>query len=222
MLGQDPWDWRALWLSGLADLQAMRYADAQASFNAVYQQVPGELAPKLALAVACERGGQPDIAESLYSVCAQTDAAYAAPAAFGIARIRAQRADTRGAVAALDLVPSTSRGFGESRRLRAEVLLASAGGSLATLDQAMKSVDGVRMDTVERESFTVKVLERALALVSAGAPAGGQVGAVAADERSLRGALEHSYRALAREAPSQEERVAMVDRANQVRRWSMT
>ena len=222
LLGQDPWDWRALWLSGLADLQAMRYADAQASFNAVYQQVPGELAPKLALAVACERGGQPDIAESLYSVCAQTDAAYAAPAAFGIARIRAQRADTRGAVAALDLVPSTSRGFGESRRLRAEVLLASAGGSLATLDQAMKSVDGVRMDTVERESFTVKVLERALALVSAGAPAGGQVGAVAADERSLRDALEHSYRALAREAPSQEERVAMVDRANQVRRWSMT
>ena len=86
----------------------------------------------------------------------------------------------------------------------------------------MKSVDGVRMDTVERESFTVKVLERALALVSAGAPAGGQVGAVAADERSLRDALEHSYRALAREAPSQEERVAMVDRANQVRRWSMT
>ena len=36
---------------------------AQASFNAVYGQVPGELAPKLALALACERGGEDVIAD---------------------------------------------------------------------------------------------------------------------------------------------------------------
>ena len=70
--------------------------DAKASFNAVYQQVPGELAPKLALAVACENGGQPEVAEGLYRTCAATDAAYVAPAAFGMARVRAERQDTRG------------------------------------------------------------------------------------------------------------------------------
>ena len=60
-------------------------AGAVAAFNTVYGQVPGELAPKLALAVACERNGDHSIAESLYRVCATTDAAYTAPAAFGLA-----------------------------------------------------------------------------------------------------------------------------------------
>ena len=63
-------------------------AGAQAAFNAVYGQVPGELAPKLALALACETGGERDVAESLYVTCARTDANYIAPAAFGLARIR--------------------------------------------------------------------------------------------------------------------------------------
>ncbi len=50
MLGDDPWEWRALWVDGLAAMLEGDWDDAKASFNAVYQQVPGELAPKLALA----------------------------------------------------------------------------------------------------------------------------------------------------------------------------
>ncbi len=222
ILALDPWDWRALWLSGLAGLQAGRFADAQASFNAVYQQVPGELAPKLALAVACEKGGQVDVAEGLYLTCAQTDAAYVAPAAFGVARIRAGRGDAQGAVAALDLVPPTSRGFGESRRLRAEVLMSGSTPSLAQLDAALASIEGVRMDVAEREGFTAKILERALVIVHGQGAGNGHVGRFPANESALRDALEQSYRALAREAPDDDGRVAMVDRANAVRRWSLT
>ena len=74
---------------GLAALATDDAAGAQAAFNAVYGQVPGELAPKLALALACETSGELDVAESLYATCARTDANYIAPAAFGLARIRA-------------------------------------------------------------------------------------------------------------------------------------
>ena len=84
---------------------------AQAAFNAVYGQVPGELAPKLALALACETSGELDVAESLYATCARTDANYIAPAAFGLARIRATRGDLDGALAALDLVPADQPGL---------------------------------------------------------------------------------------------------------------
>src|SRR6185437_6243679 len=49
----------------LAALGADDAAGAQAAFNAVYGQVPGELAPKLALALACETSGELDVAESL-------------------------------------------------------------------------------------------------------------------------------------------------------------
>ena len=222
LLALDPWDWRALWLQGLASLQSSDWADAQASFSAVYQQVPGELAPKLALAVACEAGGQGDVAEGLYRTCAQTDAAYVAPAAFGIARLRAAAGDTDGAVRALDLVPSTSRGYGEARRLRADVLLAGSDKDLGRLGQALTSVDGVRLDTVEREGLTARILEKAVAIVGETGPQPLNIGPYAAQDETLRTALEASYRALAREAGTREERIALVDRANAVRPWTST
>ena len=63
-------------------------ATAQEAFNAVYGQVPGELAPKLALALACETGDEPGVAEALYLTCLRTDAHYTAAAAFGLSRVR--------------------------------------------------------------------------------------------------------------------------------------
>ena len=43
MLADDPWEWRAVWTSGLGALAAGDVHGARASFNAVYGQVPGEL-----------------------------------------------------------------------------------------------------------------------------------------------------------------------------------
>ena len=129
MLAEDPWEWRAVWVSGLSALDSGDFAAAQSAFNAVYGQVPGELAPKLALALACERGGEGEIAEALYRTCASTDANYVAPAAFGWPGSAPTRGDVAGAVAALDLVPSTSRSFTEARRLRAIAALRVGAGS---------------------------------------------------------------------------------------------
>lgn len=221
LLALDPWDWRALWVTGLAHLQGRQAQSARDNFNAVYQQVPGELAPKLALAVACEASGQPAVAESLYATCARTDAAYLPPAAFGMARIRAARGDGAGAVAALDLVPTTSRGYGEARRRRAEHLLAGA-ADVGRLDAAYRSLDGVRMDVAERESMTAGILERALELVVGSGRKPGSIGPYAAEEPALRAALEERYRLLAREAATPEERIDRVNQANAVRNWSLT
>ncbi|WP_205473133.1 serine/threonine-protein kinase [Nocardioides sp. SYSU D00038] len=238
LLTLDPWEWRALWVDGLAAMHQQDWETAKASFNAVYQQVPGELAPKLALAVACENGGLPDVAEGLYATCVATDAAYAAPAAFGLARVRTGRGDGSGAVAALDLVPSTSRGYPESRQLRAEVLLRSSKGDLAVLDQALRSIESVRMDPSDRARYTIRILEHALAVVSKtapgsaprpGTPSGStrtvrgalKVGSYEATEPALRTALEAAYRALARDTPELKERVRLVNEANAVRNWTL-
>ena len=221
ILDLDPWDWRALWLFGVAALQQGQAPVARDNFNAVYRQVPGELAPKLGLAIACEASGEGGVAESLYRTCASTDAAYLPPAAFGMARLRAARGDAEGAVKALDLVPSTSRGFGESRRLRATYLLTGA-TDLGRLDAAYRSLDGVRMDVTEREGISARILERAVQVVGSGGRKPGTVGPYAADEVSLRAALEERYRLLAREAGTREERIDLVNRANAVRNWSLT
>jgi serine/threonine-protein kinase PknG len=221
LLTDDPWEWRAVWMSGLVALARGSTSEAQSAFNAVYGQVPGELAPKLALAFACETGGEADVAESLYVVCARTDANYIAPAAFGLARIRAGRGDIVGAVRALDLVPATSRAFTQARRRRAG-LLAESGGGLASLAAALESIDNLTIDPVDRSRFRVDVLRSALEIVeSRGADTTVWISGRPAAEPALRDGLEAAYRELAGYASSREERVHLVDRANAVRRWTL-
>ncbi|WP_231123633.1 serine/threonine-protein kinase [Nocardioides sambongensis] len=246
LLSQDPWEWRALWVEGLAAVQADDFETAKASFNAVYQQVPGELAPKLALAFACEHGGRPAVAESLYQVCATTDAAYVPSAAFGTARVRAASGDTAGAVAALDQVPTTSRGYTESRQQRAEVLLAGSAQDIAVLDQAMRTVERASMDSTTQQRYVVRILTEALPVVSGtpgpgttgtpgsgsagvggpgrkdGPRGAGSIGSVEATEQGVRDGLEAALRSLARDTPDLHERVDLVNRANAIRNWSLT
>ena len=221
MLADDPWEWRAVWVSGLSALDSGDFAAAQSAFNAVYGQIPGELAPKLALALACERGGEGDIAEALYRICASTDANYVAPAAFGLARVRAARGDVAGAVAALDLVPSTSRSYTEARRLRA-VRLYQSGQGLPSLAQAMDSLTGVSLNPRDSAELTAAILERAVAEVGKNGPKTGvMIGPYAASEESLRDGLEITYRKLAGTETDERIRWALVDKANAVRRWTL-
>ncbi len=234
MLHDDPWEWRAVWMSGLAALEQQDLAGAQSAFNAVYGQVPGELAPKLALALACERGGEPAVAEGLYTTCAGTDANYVAAGAFGLARLRSARGDVTGAVAALDLVPSTSRAFPDARRLRA-VTLAGPAADLPQLSRALESLEGVRIDPYDRNLLTAGILERALVRAEAAAPAGAgtkpasaaapgtglSLGRWGAQPDTLRDGLEATYRELARGEDDEARSHAWVDRANAVRRWTV-
>jgi serine/threonine-protein kinase PknG len=221
MLTADPWEWRAVWMSGLAALARGDFATAQSAFNAVYGQVPGELAPKLALALACEESSELDVAESLYTTCARTDANYIAPSAFGLARIRSGRADLDGAISALDLIPPTSRAFTQARRERAGQLAASGRG-LPALSEAMRSIESLTIDPLDRATLLVGVLDVALdEVLTKGAQPNILIAGVPAAEPSLRGGLESVYRELAGYAETRDDRVHLVDQANAVRTWTM-
>ncbi len=221
LLAADPWEWRAVWLQGLAALARGDGVAAQAAFNAVYGQVPGELAPKLALAAACEMTGETDIAEALYAVCARTDAAYVPPAAFALARIRSGRDSGGQAVAALELVPPTSRAYPEARAHRATALLTSGGG-LPAYAEAMSSIEVAGIDAEQRMTVTAQVLQGALGEVLRSGPQPAlRIGPWPAAEPALRDGLEQTYRSLASMSDDHGERVALVDAANAVRRWTM-
>jgi len=220
-LADDPWEWRAVWLQGLAALAKNDAVGARSAFNAVYGQVPGELAPKLALALSCETSGESDVAQSLYATCARTDANYTAPAAFGLARLRRARGDLDGALAALDLVPTTSRAYVEARRQRAG-LLAGSGRGLPSLAAAMDSIERVTIDPLDRARLTANVLDVALQKVlSDGSDDTLRIAGRTATEPHLRDGLETAYRQLAQMTDDGEERVRFVDQANRVRRWTL-
>ncbi len=229
ILAKDPWDWRGLWIQGLAAMATNDVPTAVASFNAVYGQLPGELAPKLALARACEAHNDLDAAAALYEVCAQTDASYSAIGLIGLARIAQAKGDTDSALAALERVPSTSRLFSYAKVERAHALLARSerratdpaqrSESAADLRQALSEHFLAGTDPIRHSSFQSDVYRRLLQLGQVDLPA--QVLRSNLDipdtETELRAGLEKSLRAQARVATDQRQRVALVDEANQVR-----
>jgi serine/threonine-protein kinase PknG len=187
--------------------------------------LPGELAPKLALARACEMAGDLDVADRLYEVCARTDGAYVAAALFGRGRVASAAGRTTAALEALDQIPATSRAYGESRRMRAMLLAAvpDERRTIGTLDAAASELAQATVDPKERTALQIDIYCAALQHVLKNGPAAGShVGGVEASEAALRQQLEASYRSAAELESDRTQRVHLVDQANRVRLRTVT
>ncbi|MDR2973315.1 MAG: protein kinase, partial [Propionibacteriaceae bacterium] len=233
ILSRDPWEWRAAWIEGLAALNKGDWPTAQACFNAVLSQTPGELAPKFALGVACEMGGEADLAERLYHICAMTDAAYLPGAAFGLARIRSKRKNAKGEItdtgsvlAALDLVPATSSGWAQSRQLTAAYLTYSGRG-IPDLAKAAEAVRSSTASTQERLRLELEIYRRALRLAtlptvkSARKKPVPAIGGVPVTKADIRARIEAILRQQASREADTTRRVALIDQANALRKWTL-
>jgi serine/threonine-protein kinase PknG len=223
MLTADPWEWRAVWVQGLGALSQRDAAAATAAFNTVLGQVPGELAPKLALASACELSGERGVARGLYQTCTIVDANYVAPAAFGLTRVALADGDQQSALNSLELIGPTSSAYVTARRMRAQ-LLADSNFGLPALADAAATVDRVPIDPLDRQQLIVTLLTRALDQVrTAQTPRPDiHIAGVPATEHALRVGAEQAYRQLAAITPDRAERVRLVDEANAIRPRTMT
>jgi serine/threonine-protein kinase PknG len=219
----DRWEWRTNWYRGVMDLARERFGDCRASFIAVYRALPGELAPKLALGMACESGGA-EIAEGAgwYEIVSRTDPGFTA-AAFGLARCRLVAGERTGALAAYDRIPDSSSAYVEAQTARIRCLTDTNGAGPGTADELLVAgsiLESLAVRGEQRVRLRAEVLESALALVErGGAYDDGRASLLGHrfSERDLRFGVERSYRELARWAASSSERVELVDHANQVR-----
>ena len=221
MLGADPWEWRAVWLSGLASLATDDAAGAQAAFNAVYGQVPGELAPKLGAGAGLR--DQRRARRRRVAVCdlrthrrqlhrARRLRPGPDPRHPRRPRRRARRPGPRAADQ-----PGVSLGPPPAGRAAGRL-----GPGLPALAEAMGSIESLTIEPRERASLAVDVLQAALTQVLADGPEPDiSIAGRPAVEPALRDGLEAAYRDLAGHTPTRSERVDLVDRANAVRRWSL-
>jgi serine/threonine-protein kinase PknG len=211
----DPWDWRGVWMHGLASLVEGDAAAAVVSFNTVADQIPGESAPRFALGLAAERAGNDAVAAELYASCAASDADYAALALSALARVRSRGGDLDGALAALALVPTTSASYTGAAATAVELHVRRNGPD----DFAQAAAATARVaDGRTRTRLEAMVLTSVLRARDAGVPVTGAVfGASAADESALRGAAEDAWRRLAQQCDSAEDRWRCIDAANAVR-----
>ena len=103
----DPTDWRIAWYTGLCELARSRPDQAGAAFSAVYDELPGELAPKLALGFAAEAAGHVAVARHYYQTAWAIDRSCVS-AAFGAARASLAGGDRVAAITAVAAVPPNS------------------------------------------------------------------------------------------------------------------
>ncbi|WP_261571044.1 serine/threonine-protein kinase [Frankia gtarii] len=219
---EDPLAWRVHWQRGLLLLAEDDAAGAVAAFERVYGEVPGELAPKLALARAAEAGGDLPRARQLYDLVSRTDDTFTS-AAFGLARVRLAAGDRAGAAQAYQRVPAASAAGVEARIRLARVLgTVTAAGvpDRAGLLAASTILDDLDLDPAAQAALRRDLLAGALDLVTSGAVAADPQVRVAGSPlrpAALRLGLERTYRTLARLAATPDERYALVDLANGIR-----
>lgn len=214
----DPWEWRAVWLRGVAALARPDPAAAAAAFERCLAEVPGELAPKLASAMAAEEAGDLETAAALYDVVSSVDPAYVA-AAEGLARCELAAGNVAAAIAAYDRVPRTHRAY-EGSRLDAAKALAGAGRHA----EAAAQLDGLSLSDAEREQVMLSIYDDALGRLLANtltADPSVKLGGHPLTETGMRRAVEAASRRLADLTPDRAERVRLVDRANAVRPLSL-
>jgi serine/threonine-protein kinase PknG len=215
----DPGDWRIAWHNGLRELSRGRPEAARAAFSAVYAELPGELAPKLALAFAAEALADEVAARHYYRLVWTIDRSYVS-AAFGAARTCLALGERPAAIAAVAAVPDTSSYHAAAQIAAVRLLIAGGTGvSASDVRQADGRLVRLSLDELRRQQLTVEILHAALGAASDG---GGAILGCEPNERSLRLGLERGYRALAGLTQDPSRRVELVDQANAVRPRTLT
>jgi serine/threonine-protein kinase PknG len=218
---QDPFEWRVIWYRGMALAAQGDYENAAIAFNTCYSEVPGELAPKLAIAVVAEMAGDSARAIEFYGAVLRTNSNFAT-AAFGLARCLAKTGKRNEAVEALARVPQASSLYIDAQKAIARILIqdrpaAPSSKDLAKAAQTLEALvlQGTERALLHRDFFgtTLRLLERRTIQPEPSVLLMGQ----ALDERPVRLALERTLRDLAKLSTNPAEKVALVDQANAIR-----
>ena len=222
---EDAWDWRVLWYRGVILLLRGQAAEAAKLFDQVYFDLPGELAPKLALALAAELANNNDLGIHMYDLVARTDSAFVS-APFGLARCLRAKGDRKAAVAALERIPQSSALYVRSRVEAARTLVGLEAISRRTstpnvgdLEAASAVCESLMLEGASRHILRQQVLISALDCLHSDktAPVNGKkILGSPLEETNVRAELERSLRALARMSNGA-ERIHLVEQANQLR-----
>lgn len=212
------WRWRLVWFRGVAELLTGDYKSARTDFTEVLDTFPGELAPKMALAATAELAGTED-ERAFYQTVWRTDDSVIS-AAFGLARALSVEGDRSTAVRTLDEVSATSRHFTTARLTSAVTLLSGRSTNEVTEEQIRDAARRVEAlpDTEPRVlQIRALVLGAAMDWLTDHEASTNHILGFPFTDHGLRLGVETALRGLARLAPTQAHRYALVDMANAIR-----
>jgi serine/threonine-protein kinase PknG len=207
------------WYTGRSLIAQGKAREAVTAFERVDSILPGELAPKLAIALALEQTGNFTRAIEMFDLVSRIDPSYVS-SIFGLARCLRAIGDRKGAVAALERVPQTSNLFVRAQVEIARTLISTdvSVPGVKELQDAAAVIETLTLEGKERYQLAKQVVETALHLIASRVlsptSSTGILGQPL-EERHLRRGLEKSLRAMAHLATG-EEKIRLVDEANRV------
>jgi serine/threonine-protein kinase PknG len=211
-------DWRTHWYLAAADLAAGNGPAARDRFDALYSLLPGETAPRLGLAMACELTGDLPGARRHYQSIWTRDAGQLS-AAFGLARVLLAGEELNEALVALHSVPQNSARY-ETAQIAAIAALVRDTDPLQVASEPLRAsaqaLADLKLDAVRHARLAAQLLTTAIAQAAV-QPGGDRLFDAEFTEPTLRAELERTYRSLARAATDRTTRHALVDQANRVR-----
>jgi serine/threonine-protein kinase PknG len=219
-----PDDWRLQWFLGKIALVEGKPGEAVKSFDAVMDELPGEVAPRLAKAVSLEIAGLDDEAISLFENVVEVEPSLVG-AFFGLSRCMMRKGHRSGAVTTLARIPASSSMAVYAKMKTARLLMETASGmpNEADLLLAGQTLSGLTVEGYEVNKVSADLFLVALEVVlkSRKPNPSTQILGHAFDERNLRLGAEQQLRKTAKYAKSNEERTSLIDRANAVRPWTL-
>ncbi|MDI5963368.1 serine/threonine-protein kinase [Streptantibioticus silvisoli] len=219
-------DWRYAWYSGLVELAQGAARAAWQRFAAIRDALPGELAPKFALAVCAEAMQEFELARHYYRTVWRTDKAYVS-AAFGLARTYLPERDEdprHRRIEVLETVPREHHRHVEAAQEALWLRLGSPRLDAAGLREAARRLERLSPEphTSEYLPLRTEVLEAARRLLAEDPRAFGteDILQVAVDDTAFCEELTRVYLERRRSEPNRRARVALVRKAHATRPWT--
>ena len=213
----DPFDWRPDWYAGKLYLSMEKYKEAVECFDKVYHEMPGELTPKLALALALEGAGRIDEATIFYDVVSKIDHSFSM-AAFGLARCH--NPNKIKILEAYGRITPESATYAQAQLIMINVLVKLAPVSVEDIVKAsdifktVKREDIARYETEADFALTIAV---SLENIQTFGKVSEILGIKPKQPSDFKLHAEHALRLCARQAQDKQVRIHYVERANTVR-----
>jgi serine/threonine-protein kinase PknG len=217
---EDAFDWRVPWYRGKSFLASGDGKAARNEFDKVYFEMPGEIAPKLAIGYASEVAGDQEDAIRYYERVAKVDPNQTT-SCFGLARCLKTKGDVSDAAIALSMIPANHSLYNLARIELARVLLHdSVGMNDQILEEAAQTIETISAEGGVVHQLAAKLLSSALHLILGGATKEDHTKQLLGHKfqvAELRLGAESEYRKASRYAISPTEKIYWVDLANTVR-----
>jgi serine/threonine-protein kinase PknG len=208
------------WYRGKSLLAQNKGSEAKIEFEKVYFEMPGELAPKLAIAYSLEKSGAFDDAINYYNRVARVDPNNTT-ACFGLARCLKGKKDLTGTSNALNLVPPNHSMYTQSRIALAKALIMEEDTlTEQALEQLSQTVGAITSEGGIVHQLAARVLNIGVKMIASKKLKENNSYSILGhkfEERQLRMGAEAEYRKAARYAATEDEKVKWVNLANSVR-----